>query len=79
MLALSLFRGLCTLFGKACVLLALLFVEEMEILCADALEAQRSTGRSFLVRCRSGLAQARSRLLWGAPEVAPEVALEGKA
>jgi hypothetical protein len=68
MLALGLFRGLCSLFGKACFLLALLFIDEMEALCADALES----GHTSLDRFRSGLAQARSRLLWAAPEVTPE-------
>ena len=66
-MALKLFARLCSLFGKACALLALLFIDEVETLCADVLRAQLTAGQSFLDRCRSGLQQARSRLLRRAP------------
>ena len=62
-MALELFTRLCALFGKACALLALLFIDEVEELCADVLF---TAGRTFSDRCRSGLRQARSRWLWGA-------------
>ena len=65
-MALELFARLCSLFGKACGLLALLFIDEVEELCVDVLRAQLTAGRSFSDRCRSGLRQARSRLLWRA-------------
>lgn len=65
-MALKLFARLCSLFGKACGLLALLFIDEVETLCADMLQDQFTAGRSFLDRCRLGLRQARSRLLWRA-------------
>ncbi len=62
-MALKLFVRLCSLFGKACALLALLFIDEVEALCADVLF---TAGRTFSDRCRSGLRQARSRWPWGA-------------
>lgn len=66
-MALDLFARLCNLFGKASFLLALLFLDEVEALCADVLRAQLTAGRTFSDRCRSGLRQARSRWLWRAP------------
>lgn len=62
-MALKLFARLCSLFGKACVLLALLFIDEVEALCADVLF---TAGRTFSDRCRSGLRQVRSGWLWRA-------------
>jgi hypothetical protein len=65
MASFALLRILFVLFGKACVFIGIIFLDEVEQLCADALEAQRAAGRGFLDRCRSGLQRARSRLLWG--------------
>lgn len=65
-MALKLFTRLCSLFGKACVFLALLFMDEAEGLCADVWDAQLTAGRSFLDRCRLGLRQAWSGLPWRA-------------
>ncbi len=62
-MALELFVRLCSLFGKAYEQLALLFIDEMEGLCADVLF---TAGRTFSDRCRSGLRRARSEWLWGA-------------
>ncbi len=59
-MAFKLFARLCSLFGKACVLLALLFIDEVEALCVDVF----ADGRGFLDRFRSDLRQARSRWLW---------------
>ena len=61
-MAIELFTRLCALFGKACALLALLFIDEVEALCVDVF----ADGWGFLDRCRSDLRQARSRWLWGA-------------
>ncbi len=44
-------------------LFALLFIDEMEGLCADVLF---TAGRTFSDRCRSGLRQVRSGWLWRA-------------
>jgi hypothetical protein len=65
MASFALFRILCVLVGKACVFLAVIFLDEVEALCAEALQAQHAAGLAFWDRCRSGLRQARSRLLWG--------------
>ena len=65
MASFALFRILCVLVGKACVFIAVIFLDEVESLCAEALQAQRAAGRAFWDRCRSGLGRARSRLLWG--------------
>jgi hypothetical protein len=54
MASFALLRILFVLFGKACVFIAIIFLDEVEQLCADALEAQRAAGRVFLDRCRSG-------------------------
>ncbi len=62
-MALELFARLCSLFGKACALLALLFIDEVEELCADVF----ADGRRFLDRYRLGLRRARLRWLWRAP------------
>lgn len=69
-MSLRLIRLLVRTFGRLLAFLLLMFLDEVETLCAEIWGVQRTAGRSFLLRFRSGLASRLSGWRSRGPAVA---------
>lgn len=70
-MSLHLLRLLVRTFGRLFAFLMLMLLDETETVCAEIWDAQRTAGRSLLLRFRSGLASRLSGWRSRVPAVAP--------